>query len=109
MELDELRDTGGFCEPRQWTQGIYEPIAQAVGGGWAAGRGLRALMTIAHHHPAARVVAASHGDIIPAFIVMLCTANDVPLPKVPDRGGWYTVRFSGGSFVIKTNGPEFAP
>ena len=109
VELVELRDARGFVEPRQWTHGIFEPVADAVGGGWAGGRGLRALMTMARRHPRGRVVACSHGDIIPVFLAMLCGANDVPLPTVPGRGGWYSVRFDAGSFTVTMNGAEFLP
>jgi 8-oxo-dGTP diphosphatase len=105
-ELPELLDTAQFVEPREWTQGHYAHIAQAVGGGWAAGHGLRALMTIGLRQPGCRVVAASHGDIIPAFLAMLCAAYDSPLPRVAARGGWYTIHFYSGSCAITMNGPE---
>jgi 8-oxo-dGTP diphosphatase len=108
VELVELLDTQRFAEPREWTQGIFKPVAEAVGGGWAAGRGLRALVTMAGRHPGGRVVASSHGDVIPAFFAMLCAASDVPLPAVPDRGGWYTVRFGAGSFTVTSNGTEYS-
>lgn len=104
VELVELLDTKEFAEPHEWTQGIFKPVREAIGGGWAAGHGLRALVTMAESHPGGRVVAASHGDIIPTFFAMLCAVNDVPLPKVPQRGGWYTVRFAEGSFTITMNG-----
>lgn len=107
-ELPELIDTGHFAEPRAWTQDIYRhlDIGQAIGGGWAAGHGLRALLTMGSRHPGSRVVAASHGDIIPAFLAMLCAAYETPLPRVAARGGWYTIRFGSDSCAIAMNGPE---
>jgi 8-oxo-dGTP diphosphatase len=107
-ELPELLDTEQFAEPREWTQGKFRDtgMAQAVGGGWAAGRGLRALRTMSLRHPGCRVVAASHGDIVPAFLAMLCAAHGSPLPSVAARGGWYTIRFESGSAAITQNGPE---
>jgi 8-oxo-dGTP diphosphatase len=106
-KLPELLDTNQFAEPSEWTQGKYQHIAQAVGGGWSAGHGLRALMTMGGRHPGCRVVAASHGDIIPAFLAMLCAAyDDCPLPRVAARGGWYTIRFDSGSASITMNGPD---
>jgi broad specificity phosphatase PhoE len=105
--LAELLDTEQFAEPREWTEGKYKHIGEAVGGGWAAGRGLRALLAMVRQHPDGRVVAASHGDIIPAFVAMLCAAHAVPLPRVAARGGWYTIRFESGSAAITMNGPEF--
>ena len=106
VELAELIDTVQFSDPREWTQGHYRHIAEAVGGGWAAGHGLRALATMRRRHPRGRVVAASHGDIIPAFLAMICAAHETPLPKVAARGGWYTVRLDQESCVITQNGPE---
>src|SRR5215469_6181097 len=94
FELAELLDTRQFAEPVEWTERTFLPIAQPVGGAWTAGLGLRALMTIAGQHPGSRVVAASHGDIIPVFVAMLCAWRGVPLPAVADRGGWYTIRFA---------------
>ncbi len=107
VKLAELIDTVEFAEPRQWTEGKYKQIAEAVGGGWAAGHALRALMTMARQHPGGRTVAASHGDIIPAFLAMLCAAHETPLPKVAARGGWYTLNFGPDSCVITQNGPEY--
>lgn len=98
VELVELLETRGFAEPPGWT-----PIEQAVGGAWSAGKGLRAVMAMAREHPGGRVVAASHGDVIPVLFATLCAATGVPLPAWPGRGGWYTVRFDGGSFAVTTH------
>jgi broad specificity phosphatase PhoE len=93
-QLPELRDTQDFGEPRTWKHGPLAPIADPVAGAWAAGRGLRALLTIAERHPGSRVVAASHGDLIPILLAMLCASYEVAAPEVgPDRGGWWTLRF----------------
>lgn len=107
-ELPELLDTDQFAEPREWAQRKYAHVGQAVGGAWAAGHGLRALRTMSLRHPGGRVVAASHGDIVPAFLAMLCAAYDSPLPSVAARGGWYTLRFESGSCAITQNGPGHA-
>jgi 8-oxo-dGTP diphosphatase len=108
-ELAPLRETAMFAEPRQWTQVVYRPVSQAIGGGWSAGLGLRALTTMASLHPRGRVVASSHGDIIPVLLAMLCAACDAPLPKVAARGGWYTLRFDQGTFTVAMRGKELVP
>ncbi len=100
--LPGLRDTQQFAAPRQWTLGTFQPIGQAIGGSWAAGSALRALTVMARRHEGGRAVAASHGDIIPAFLAMLCAscAVPVPVPGWPGRGGWYTLRFGAESVAI---------
>lgn len=105
VELPELRETEGFAGPAVWTGVIYADIAQAIGGAWAAGRGLSAVTRMSQ--AGGRVVACSHGDLIPAMIAMFCAAYDTPLPRVPDRGGWYTVQFDGSRFAVTTKGPEY--
>lgn len=105
VELAELLDTRQWAEPREWTQGPYRNMAQAVAGSWTAGHGLRALMTMVGEHPAGRVVAASHGDIIPAFLAMFCAWQDTPLPPVAGHGGWHTIRFTADSLTVTTTAP----
>ncbi len=107
--LADLRDTDEFAEPREWTQGTFQPIGQAVGGGWAAGSALRALAVIASRHPRGRAAAASHGDVIPAFLAMLCAAGGVRVPGWPGRGGWYTLRFGDGSVSITATASAARP
>jgi 8-oxo-dGTP diphosphatase len=106
IQLAELLDTQDFAEPQRWTQDVYPFIAGPVGGSWSAGCGLRALLVVARGHEGGRVVAASHGDIIPAFLAMLCAAFGVPLPRVPVRGGWYTLRFASDTFTVTMHGSE---
>lgn len=104
VELVELLEAPRLVGPRQWTHGTLRPFAEALGGGWAAGHALRALATMARHHPRGRVVAASHGDIVHDFLAMLCAAYAAPLPTVPNRGGWYTIRFGTDSMAVTMNG-----
>lgn len=109
VELPELLDTQGFAEPAQWTQQLFKPVDQEIGGAWAAGHGIRALATIARQYPDKRAVAASHGDIIPALLAMLCAAFDVPLPKMPERGGWHTIHIKDDRCTITMHGNEVVP
>ena len=39
------------------------------------------------------MIACSHGDVVPALIAFLISANDLSLPPPhARRGGWYTIR-----------------
>ena len=101
-EVPELLETRGFTGPREWTEGPFQPIAASLGGAWAAGKALNALMAIARAHPGKRVVACSHGDVIPALLAMLCAAYDAALPPIAGRGGWHTLLFEGGYLVCSS-------
>jgi len=102
VEMPELLETRRFAEPRAWTEGGFQPIAQAVGGAWTAGRAFRAMTAIARKHPGRRVVACTHGDVIPALLAMLCGAYEAALPPLPARGGWYTLRFEADYLVCSS-------
>ncbi|BCJ38401.1 hypothetical protein Athai_59040 [Actinocatenispora thailandica] len=104
--LPELRDTEDFGEPRAWKDGFLAPVSGPVAGAWAAGRGLRAVLTIAHRVPGRRVVATSHGDLIPVLLSTLCATYEVPPPAVlPDRGGWWTLHFTGATIGVTPHAP----
>lgn len=109
-ELPELIDTGQFAEPREWTQGYYGDIGigQAIGGGWAAGHGPRALMTMSLRHRAAGSSprrTATSSPALPGGAL-----RRVRLPASQDRHARRLVRhrFESGSIAITINGPEFA-
>ncbi len=70
-ELPELYEAAGFWEPAEWTHGIFAPVGMAIGGGWSAGQVVRALALMARDHPGGRVVASSHGDVVPAGTVTM--------------------------------------
>lgn len=101
-EVPELLETRGFAGPREWTEGQFQPIAPSLGGAWAAGKALNALMAIVREHPGKRVAACSHGDVIPALLAMLCAAYDAALPPIVGRGGWHTLLFEGGYLVCSS-------
>jgi len=74
-----------------------------VGGAWTAGRAIGALRVMAGRHPGGRVVACSHGDVIPVLIAAVCGAGGaVPVPEVVARGGWYRLRFAADGTVTVT-------
>jgi 8-oxo-dGTP diphosphatase len=93
---ERLREANGFTQPAAWTDGIFAPISQALGGAWAAGRGLAALQEIAAQHPGGHAVLCSHGDLIPVVLAHLASAWNCPLPEIIDRGGWFRLHFSPG-------------
>jgi broad specificity phosphatase PhoE len=102
-DLPELIETDDFAEPAAWISGVFAPIAGPLGGAWAAGRGLRALTIMAERHRDERIVAASHGDIIPSLLATLCAAYGVAVPAIVPRGGWYTIRIGSGNCTIGAN------
>ncbi|MEV6525858.1 histidine phosphatase family protein [Longispora sp. NPDC051575] len=107
-DMAEWAEADDFREPEAWTKGVFAGIAGAVGGAWSAGRGLRAALAIGARHPGARVVASSHGDVIPVLVATLCAVYGAPVPVVPDRGGWYTLGFGDGSLTITTHGEVYS-
>ncbi|MFI7616211.1 histidine phosphatase family protein [Nonomuraea terrae] len=103
--LETLAEADGFREPAEWVGGVYAPVAGAIGGAWSAGRMAYALTSMARRHPGGRVVASSHGDVIPALLAMLSGYAGTPLPDVVERGGRYTLRFDGGTVTLTSHQP----
>ncbi|MEV4179537.1 histidine phosphatase family protein [Nonomuraea sp. NPDC049709] len=98
--LDTLAESGGFTQPPDWVHGVLAPMGGAVGGAYATGRMLRAVATMSARHPGRRVVAASHGDVIPVLLATLCAFCEAPPPALVGRGGWYTLRFDHHTVTI---------
>jgi 8-oxo-dGTP diphosphatase len=92
VTIPELRETDGFLPPPGW-DGLPRDMAPAMGGAYAAGRASAALRQIMIGLPEGRVIACSHGDVVPALIAFLISANGLSLPPTHvRRGGWYTIR-----------------
>ncbi|GAB2942307.1 hypothetical protein GCM10027075_48830 [Streptomyces heilongjiangensis] len=99
--IDErLREARGFAEPAAWTEGVFAPVGPSLGGAWAAGRVMGALVEIAAGHDGGHAVACSHGDAIPATLAYLSAAHDCPLPSIVGRGGWYRLRVERGRLTM---------
>jgi broad specificity phosphatase PhoE len=95
--LDGLHETG-WAPPAAWLNWRDEI---AIGGAYAAGRGMRALREIRATVPGGRVVAATHGDVLPAVVAYLDGAYDLGLPAPNStRGGWYTIVLSGNAVEV---------
>lgn len=97
---DRLREARGFSEPTAWTGGVFAPVGPSLGGAWAAGRALGALVEIAARHDGGHAVACSHGDAIPAVLAYLSAAHDCPLPRIVGRGSWYRLRLEHGRLTM---------
>lgn len=105
VSLDpDLRETYGLTEPAAWISGTPQPIDCAVAGTHVVGRGLAALARIRAAHRRGRVIACSHGDLLPVLVACLAGLHGATLPSVlAGRGGWYTVRFAGGRVTLDTH------
>jgi 8-oxo-dGTP diphosphatase len=106
QDLAELYEAGDFGEPTSADAERWPTLmAHVVGGAWAAGRMLRAVMIMAGAHPGGRVAAASHGDVVPALLAALSGAYNVSWPRHVGRGGWYTLQFADGHLAITAHNP----
>ena len=91
--LPGLHETGWLPPPLWRTPNTASDIGP-LGGSYAAGAAMRALDAIRTNHSAGRVVACTHGDVLPSLIVYLISAFDLDLPAPNHtRGGWYTLVF----------------
>jgi 8-oxo-dGTP diphosphatase len=107
ITVDErLREAYGFAEPSAWVDGVFAPIGQALGGAWAAGRGVAALEEIVARHRGGHAVLCSHADLIPVVLVHLASAHGCPLPRIVDRGGWFRLRFDSGRLAMTGIHPD---
>jgi 8-oxo-dGTP diphosphatase len=105
-DMAELYEAWDFSEPAAGVDEIPELMVRALGGAWAAGRMLRAVAIMMDAHPGGRVVAASHGDVVPVVVTALASASGLPRPRYVGRGGWYTLRFAAaGDVAISAHDP----
>lgn len=85
--LSGLGETDAWRVPGGWESG--PPVAA-----YAAGRALAALEQVRGKHSGGRVVACSHGHIIPALVAFLIGAHELgQVPQLAHRGQWYRLRF----------------
>jgi broad specificity phosphatase PhoE len=97
---DDLMTPDGTYQPAEWTEGVFAPIAEVLGRAGTAGRAVAALARMGAANPGGRVVACSHGDVIPALLAFLLQAYGQAPPEIIDRGGWYRLRFAPPTLVI---------
>lgn len=99
----DLMTPDGRYEPTAWTEGMFAPMGQLLGGASMAGKALASLARMRAAHPGGRVVACSHGDVIPALLAFLISAQDQPPPVIPNRGGWYRLQFGSNELEIHSH------
>ena len=74
-------------------------------------RCLSALRPLAEEHDGQRIVACSHGDLIPGFAEYLIARLGVTdTRRLERRGQWYTIRFNRDTIALTLNiGPDDFP
>lgn len=73
---------------------------------WLGGRAARFLDRAAAAHAGGRVIACSHGDVIPAVLAVLTGRDALDLRDVHlAKGAWCTLEFNGGRCVGATLHP----
>jgi 8-oxo-dGTP diphosphatase len=110
-----LAETEGYRWPPGWEGFDFGPGAgtgNPIGAAYATGRGLAFVSRLQAENPeGGRFVACSHGDTIPVTVAALGAAHGVHLPPpLWGFGGWYRIRFDGGSVSIERfEAPEEFP
>lgn len=67
-----------------------------VASAWLGGRALALVDRLTGEWPQQRLVACSHGDVVPALLAALAGRDGLVLPDVRlDKGAWITLRFVG--------------
>lgn len=64
-------------------------------------RGLAALDEIAVAWPGQRVVVCSHGDIVPATVLLLAHRHSLRVAEFTRRGQWYSIERDGDALRIE--------
>ena len=98
--LTGLGEFEAWSTPEGWEGWGSGPDGPFVGA-FAAGTALAALEQIRSGHPAGRVIACSHGHIIPAFVAFLSAAHGLASGPLQHRGQWYRLRFEGEQVSIE--------
>lgn len=67
-----------------------------VASAWLGGRAIAFVDRLTAESQRGRVVACSHGDVVPALLAALAGRDGLALPDVRvDKGAWITLRFEG--------------
>ena len=90
--LVELGEDVAWRVPRGWEAGAIHEAPFAAG---VAMRGIEKLRTL---HPEGRIVACSHGHVIPALVSYVAALHGLDrVAPLERRGQWYRLRLAGGS------------
>ena len=104
--LPELGEFETWRTPDGWKRRPEDPYI----GAFAAGSAMAAVEQMRREHPAGRVVACSHGHVIPAFVSFLVAAHGLrDVPDIGERGNWYRLRFDEAQVSVELHeaGAEF--
>lgn len=100
-DLRGLHESDSWLPPPGWRD-VPSDMSGPLGGAFAAGLGMTALRQIVATYPDGRVVACSHGDVVPALIVYLMGSSGLDVPVFAStRGGWYTLTVAGANIDIE--------
>ncbi len=106
LEIEVLAGLGGdeaWRPPDGWESDAETPAH-------AAGRALAALTQARREHIHGRLVACSHGQIIPAVAAYLIAAHDlVSIVRMTHKGQWYRLRFEGDDVGVELRETEEFP
>jgi 8-oxo-dGTP diphosphatase len=97
---DGLHETDAWLPPPSWrdTGLLNDPL----GGAYAAGLAWQAIRNVRGRHATGRVVACTHGDVLPSLVMFVAGAYGLELPTPhPTRGGWYTLNLEGDAVSIE--------
>lgn len=103
----EVREEDGLAEAM--TLPVLDGGDAWVASAWLAGRALSLLNRIARGHEGARIVACSHGDVIPAVMAALAGRDGLAISDVRcPKGARFTLTFDGFRCVdaVLTGPPE---
>jgi 8-oxo-dGTP diphosphatase len=95
--LDGIGDDETWHPPEGWRSEANSGITVPP---YSAGRAMAALWDIQLAHEDGRVVACSHGHVIPALVSFLIAAHGLEdVPEWARRGQWYRVQLDGADVV----------
>ncbi|MEX1255643.1 MAG: histidine phosphatase family protein [Dehalococcoidia bacterium] len=105
--LPEIGEVAAWRAPAGWeAEGNRRANAAAHG----AGSALAGVTRMRALHPEGRVVACSHGHVIPALVSFLIAAHGLAgVPELGRRGQWYRLGFEGERIEIELREVEGFP
>lgn len=91
--LPELSEDVAWRVPDGWTSDLTEAA-------YAAGSVASAMAKLEALHPGGRVVACSHGHVIPAYVAYLAASRGLRVSEIVRRGYWWRLTFDAGDVSV---------
>ena len=105
--LEELGEFQAWKAPEAWDPDANRGANAAA---HAAGSAMRAIERIRERHAGGRVVACSHGNVIPALAAYLIAAHGLRnVAELKRRGQWFRLRLEGAHVQIELREVEGFP